>query len=359
MEKVEQSKMDIFYRKKTVVTFFLSVLVVLLHNHSFDGYQYVGTLGNIFKYMGKYLTSGMTGGAIRLFFLISGVLFYRNYTYGKTMNKYQSRFQSLVKPYLLWCTFYTVVFMLAGRTPVRNAIAIDMTFSLKNILRGIFLNKYYQSLWFIFDLIIFTALCPLIYTVLKNKVVGFATLTVLSVLYALGITIPETVMIGGTEYVAFWRADSIIVYMIGAYIGIHYFDWFASKKSKPIAWASLFLFVACCVIRITTNIYDNKTAWLVLVIAYCFSIWNMFDLFDFENYRVREFYSYSFMMFALNFYLGVYVAKVLFVLLPKAQYFCVINLVLTLVLELGFILGCSRFISKKYPKFYSLITGGR
>lgn len=27
-----------FFNKKTVVSFFLSLLVILLHNHSFDGY---------------------------------------------------------------------------------------------------------------------------------------------------------------------------------------------------------------------------------------------------------------------------------------------------------------------------------
>lgn len=358
MGQEKKANMNEFYRKKTVVTFFLSFLVLLIHIHSFDGYDFSGSVGNVLQFIASFLTSGMTGGAIRLFFLISGVLFYRNYSYEKTAEKYQSRFRSLLIPYLLWCTFYTVLFMVAGLTPARGVIAIDMTFSIKNILRGIFLNSYYRSFWFVFNLIIFTLCCPLLYTLLKNKYIGICCISAVSVLYALGITVPETIQIGAEEYVIFWRADSVIFYMIGAYIGIHYFDWFASKKSKKTAILSFAGYILCSRIRMIPGTYDNKAVWLILMLCTCASIWNMFDLIDYDK-APHEVFSYSFMMFALNFYLGVYVAKVLNIVLPKTQIFCLVNLGITITLELVFILGTSHFLSKKAPKFYALITGGR
>ena len=111
MEKKNSINMTEFFNKKTVVTFFLSILVVLIHIHSFDSYEWTGSLGMGISYFGKFLTSGVTGVAIRMFFVISGVLFYRNYTYKDTIKKYKSRFKSLVIPYLFWCILYTLAMM--------------------------------------------------------------------------------------------------------------------------------------------------------------------------------------------------------------------------------------------------------
>lgn len=341
------------------MSFFLSFLVVLVHVHSFDSYSYTGALGSVLKSISRFLTNGLTFGAIRLFFLISGVLFYRNYTYSRTGEKLKSRFRSLVLPYLLWCTLYTALFMVAGKTPIRNTMAIDMTLSVKNIVCGILLNQYYKSFWFILDLIVFTLFCPVIYTLLKNKIVGLITIAAVTVLYAFGITIPETIQIGGVEYVAFWRADSIVLYLIGAFIGIHCFDWFAARKSRLTAVLALVVYVLCSFLRSMTKIQEIPALWILMMICCSFAIWNMFDLCEFGKKNLPGFISYSFMMFALNFYLGVYISKVLYLILPKAQIFSLVNLVITLVLELGFILGLSHILRKKAPKLYGLLTGGR
>lgn len=350
-----------FFNKKTVVSFFLSMLVVLIHNHSFDGYVYTGVLGTILKYLGDFLTSGITGVAIRMFFVISGALFYRNYTYKETLGKYKSRVKTLLVPYLIWCSFYTVAIMLLNMTPLRNFVALEADISQKNILLGIFLNYYYKSFWFIFNLIIFTILAPVFYTVLKNKHIGVFAICVIILLYSIGIRIPETIVISGDEYNVFWKADSIIFYMIGAYIGIHLWEQFTEKQNKKIALISAGVFVACGVYITLAPRFNwpiTDLAFVLLMIVFCTSLWFMFDMFDFSK-RPKAVFEFSFMMFALNFYLGVYISKILFVLLPKMQIFCLVNLAVTLLIELTFIFGAS-FILKRYmPKFYSLITGSR
>ncbi len=350
-----------FFNKKTVVTFFLSILVVLLHVTSFEGYNYQGALGNIISFFGDFVTAGITSVAIRLFFVISGVLFYRNYTYKTTASKLKSRFKTLVIPYLLWCVFYTIVMMVVDATPLGSFIAIEADFTVKNLFLGIFFNYFYKSLWFIFNLIIFTLLCPLIYTLLSNKYIGGAVISVVVTLYAFGIKIPETVTIAGEEYIAFWRADSIIFYLIGAYVGIHFFDWFCNRKSKAVSVVSLILFLMCSLyitLADELNLDNDGFVYILVMTVFCFSTWFMFDLFTFDK-KPKHFCNYSFMMFALNFYLGVYVAKILYIVLPKSQIFSIVNLIITLVLVIGFILLTSAFMEKRLPKIYKVITGNR
>ena len=350
-----------FFNKKTVVTFFLSVLVVLLHVTSFEGYNYQGVSGNIISFFGDFVTVGMTSVAIRLFFVISGALFYRNYTYEITAIKLKSRFKTLVIPYLIWCVFYTVVMMVVDATPLGSFIAIEADFTVKNLFLGFFFNYFYKSLWFIFNLIIFTLLCPLIYTLLSNKYIGGLAIISVIVLYSFGIRIPETVTILGEEYIAFWRADSIIFYLIGAYVGIHFFDWFSNRKNKIVSVTSLILFLLCSLYIMLADDFglnNDGFVYVFIMTVFCFSTWFMFDLFKFDK-KPKHFYNYSFMMFALNFYLGVYVAKILYIVLPKSQIFSIVNLIITLVIVIGLILLTSAFLEKYLPKIYKLITGNR
>lgn len=361
MSELKQNELTQFFNKKTVVSFFLSILVVFTHIHSFDSYDYNGALGDGLQFFGNLITSGITGVAIRLFFVISGVLFYRNYTYNQTLKKYKSRAKTLVVPYLFWSVLYLVLMMGVFLTPAKNIMAVENPFSIRNVFLGVFFNYYYKSFWFIFDLIVFTLLCPIIYTLLKNKYVGAVVLAGVIALYSFGITIPETITINGFEYVIFWRADSIIMYMTGAYVGIHFFDFFAKKKSKPVALVASVCFVACSVINALNGKLgiDRISIWyILLMLAFCWSAWTMFDLFSFDK-NPKAFCEYSFMMFALNFYLGVYVSKVLYIVLPKAQVFSLVNLFITFTFEIVFILVLSHLLKKITPKFYSAITGGR
>ncbi len=350
-----------FFNKKIVVSFFLSILVVLIHNHSFENYVYTGIGGEILKNLGDFLTSGITGVAIRMFFVISGALFYRNYTYKETLNKYKSRAKTLLVPYLFWCLVYTVALMLLGMSPMKSLVAMETDISLKNILLGIFLNYYYKSFWFILNLIIFTSLAPLFYFLLRNRYIGFCVVAVVIFLYSVGIKIPEVIVISGEEYNVFWKADSIIFYMIGAYIGIHQWERFTERKNKTVAILSAVVFFTCglCVtLTIRFGLQITGVLFILLMIIFCASLWFMFDIFDFSK-KPKHIFEFSFMMFALNFYLGVYISKLLFVILPKMPIFCLVNLIITLFVELTVIFVVS-FVLKKYmSKFYSFITGGR
>lgn len=138
-------------------------------------------------------------------------------------------------------------------------------------------------------------------------------------LYSVDIKIPETVVISRNEYSVFWRADSIICYMIGACIGIHFFDWFALRKNKIASVICVGLFIGCglCLtIAKRIGMQIDGLAYVLIMTVFCFSTWFMFDVFAFSK-NPKAICEFSFMMFALNFYLGFYLSKIMFILLPK------------------------------------------
>lgn len=350
-----------FFHKKTVVTFFLSILVVMIHVNSFALYEIDKTIltGRILDAVRIILETNVTSSAIRLFFLISGVLFYRNYTYKDTFKKYKSRVKSLLIPYLIWCSFYTVAVMILHYTPLGSRFQFDVPFTLKNLIMGVFFNDFYSSFWFVFNLMVFTLVCPLIYTILKNKWGGLVALTVLIALYGLGIKIPEMITINGVEYVAFWRADSIILYMLGAYIGLHTFDWFATAKSKRFSIICLIVSVLMVAFQYVNSIFTLPDIFnLLSLIIYSLSLWFAFDLFKFDE-KPPVIFNYSFMMFALNFYMGLIVPQFLYYILPKNPIVGLINFILAGIIEVAIIIGIAYFLDKKSHKVYALITGGR
>lgn len=64
----------------------------------------------------------------------------------------------------------------------------------------------------------------------ENRIIGFATITLrwfLSVFYHMGLPTP-----------LFFNQTCIIYYLIGAFIGLHYFDGFARKKPAFVSRVS-------------------------------------------------------------------------------------------------------------------------
>ena len=163
---------DYFTCKKTKCTFVLAILIIMHHSSSISNYAITSVYGGIASFVRQYFYA-FAQVAVPLFFIISGVLFYRNYSYKMTLIKYRSRLKSLVIPYLIWntlsmlfqffCSYSFVSKYFIGREKV--------TCNFVNVLSGVFLNKY-SVLWFVRVLIIFTVFSPLIFTIIRRRVGG-------------------------------------------------------------------------------------------------------------------------------------------------------------------------------------------
>ena len=94
--------------RKTVnwYKFIVCILVVWIHSVNTQWFPeevpYVAELEN-------FVMNWIAAAAVPGFFLMSGYLFYRNFTMESLMKKWKSRFFSIVIPFVLWNAVYYIV----------------------------------------------------------------------------------------------------------------------------------------------------------------------------------------------------------------------------------------------------------
>ena len=342
-------KADFFTCKKYKTTFILSILVFIIHMPSLPNYNLDGNFGGAVLFVSQILNM-IAKVAVPLFLIISGALFYRNYEPDMTLKKYKSRFKSLVIPYLSWNIIWVVFNLLCSYTPVSKFFINRQLFSLSvgNILGGIFFYKAYGPFWFIFDLIVFTLFCPLLYLIVKNKKVGTAALLILIILNMFGYGLPEEI---------FYRHDALTYYLAGALIGRHGFSFFKREST----FAQRIIAAPVCLSCIVCLYFEYKeiipgTVHVPILFVMCFAFWFIMDFFVKDGYH--DFETISFLIFAMHLNVGAVFAKLLYLAMPKSVYFAPVNYVLTIVLTVIFIYLFD-IVLRRIPYLRRILTGQR
>lgn len=227
--------------RKTVnwYKFILCILVVWIHSVNTQWFPeavpYVAELEN-------FVMNWIAAAAVPGFFLMSGYLFYRNFTMESLMKKWKSRFFSIVIPFVLWNAVYYIVsiFMqfLPGFSSMtgKNAVLING----REILSALLDYKYNPVFWYMQFLIIFTFLAPVVWLFLKNKISGAV------VLAALAAACMNRVMDVHSMRIALMM-QWLVIYLTGAYIGIHGKTWVEGfRKKKQMLLCAVGLFVIAC-----------------------------------------------------------------------------------------------------------------
>lgn len=200
--------------KLRVMSFFAIIFVLYIHAQF---HNYPNEIqGMAFNAALQYIMSNVIGGmAVPLFFMISGMLFFRNIGEVTVFSKIKKRVRTLLVPYLIAALFLPVVYLLMGQLPftaqfVNGAGSFSQKFwqPLPEMLYSLFLSApgihspWGFHLWFLRDLIIIVALSPILCFIKKRWSVALLTL-----LLATSIFLPEYSTISS----AFW-------FMAGDYI---------------------------------------------------------------------------------------------------------------------------------------------
>ena len=149
----------------TWMSFLLTLLVIW--THALNTELFLGEAG---KNSAAGLTESLLGEhlaqiAVPGFFMMSAVLFFRNYRPADTPRKWGRRFKSLVIPYFSWNLLYYLGYLIATRAPVLREITgrEEAHFSLQELLEAVLFYKYNHVFWFVFQLILLALLSPLIW----------------------------------------------------------------------------------------------------------------------------------------------------------------------------------------------------
>lgn len=181
------------------------------------------------------------------FFLCSGYLFYKNYSYENMLQKYRSRITSVLVPYVLWNLLYYLFNIILCQIPKLRSLFPDKnaSFSLSGIIDAIINYTWCPIFWYLQFLIIFILLSPVCYLLIKNKYIGVLTLSVLLLIIATGNTIIANDMITSL-------GNWLFIYLSGAYLGIH-FRTYVEEKEMRLPW----LAASCTCTLILSYFYTN------------------------------------------------------------------------------------------------------
>lgn len=242
--------------------FILCILVIFIHARN-DGIFTVPVMASeiaVFHEIERFLAADVAGAAVGGFYMGSGYLFFRSYSWKRVLPKYKSRIQSLLIPYILWTLLYFFMHVAISRITVLAAIfqepPIQVTW--RTMLDAVIRYRYCAFLWFLQFLIIYAAISPVVYLLLRNRYLGAAAILV--VFFTACTNIIEN---GQASAVINWMT----LYILGGYIGIHFRESIETKKTGTNMMAAFFALSAAAF----WNYKRNPSVFGVLFYSFAFS----------------------------------------------------------------------------------------
>ena len=346
-----KAQLDYFWKKKEIVSFLLSILVFWIHISAFSPYLSGDDALAVFNgKMSFFFKESITRFAVPMYFILSGMAFFRDYSNGKYLSKVRSRFFTLVVPYLIWNTLCMLFDIVCSYTFISSFLSGRERFELSvvNILDGIFLHGSNIPFWYILYLIVLVLLSPLLDLLVRNKYVGIISVSVLTVL---------TIFRFGSQYGV--HDEAIAFYLLGALLGKHYFGFFTQKAGKVSGIASAaFLFIYILLKNLfPVNEYFALPAVRIIVFSLAaYALWCVMDLFT-ERLTPRPIYGRSFPIFAMHTNISAIIYKICYLILPKNGYMALPNFLATTILTIFAInVFCIAF-ERYLPSAFALVMG--
>lgn len=260
----------------------------------------------------------------------------------------------MVLPYIIWNILNMLFAIITSYSFVSKFFLGRTKFALtfSNIFLSIFHYEANSPFWFIFALICFIAVSPVINIIISNKISGLIAIITLIVLQYFNIVIPESFIL---------REDSIIYYLIGCYVGKHFFSLFQRKASKKASLPAILFFalsIAFLVLKSYNILPDINALNTIVLIVAIFSFWILSDLFI-DKIQVKTYMEYSFLIYAMHLNIQAVIIKLLYLFGPKFPFMAVLSFFGTTILTLIAIILFAALIKKYVPKLYGILSGNR
>lgn len=200
-----------FRNKVTWFNFVCCLLVIWTHSGNAELFlQGIGPDAPIMRFQYRVVPE-LVRVDIPCFLMLSGYLFYRNFTFSRLGEKWKRRVHSLLIPYLLWNTLYYAGYLAASQFEgLRGLInRPELSFSLASACKAIVKFEFNPVFWFMYQLIWLVLLTPVLYLFLKNVWTGALFLCCLFAALFAGVALPEV------------NLDALIYYSAAAYGALH------------------------------------------------------------------------------------------------------------------------------------------
>lgn len=234
-----------FWDRVSSYNFLLMVLVIWLHSVGVGIFPDIsassGDSSGLAFRIGDFLGNGLGQIAVPGFFCMSGLLFYRNLNDGRNpgaiswpgkdffCTKWKRRFFSLLIPYLIWNLIYYIIYLIAGRASL----------SPEDFMNAVFLHEYNPVFWYLGQLLVLTALTPLIFLLIRNKTIVWILRAVIFLIAVFYDLFPFHLV----------NEDALFYYTVGAGFGAWSFDVIKKDPFKTRGlWIRVSLYALVCLI---------------------------------------------------------------------------------------------------------------
>lgn len=326
-----------FRNKVNWISIICAVLVVFLHAYAFADIEH----NSFAYYLEFFISRNIAQSSVPVFFALSAFLFYRNFDYSKLISKYKSRLFSLVVPYLLWNIISMIAFYFLSKLPFINTppFALDA----ENLISGIFFYEYNLVFWFVYQLILLTYGFPLIYPLLKNRMIAIVVFVLMLVAY-------------GTGTVRIWEIElkALIFYYFGAYFAVQHQSLVVNHNKPTLIGLFAFLLSQIMIFSpFASETFVYAVVRLLMIVA-------VFDLTGFLcDIKLPSIFMCSFPIYAMhNLILETFNKVFSFFISPFSNMILVDYFVSTLA-TIIIIAAINFVLRKKFPSVHRVLFGGR
>lgn len=228
----------LFDSKFLSATFFIcSLMVVGIHSYNITD-EYFNTVTG---YIESFLCHGIFIAAVPIFFFLSGYLFFRNISSTKdVLKKMKTRAKSVLMPFLVWSTLYLFIFTVGSLTPFFSSEGVS--FAPLDILKGIVFYKYCFPLWYMYQLVMFILLTPLVNILLKKRYLSLGILIVLTVV-SIGVKSSFDIEVFPGSERSLFQVNFFCYYFAGC-LAVKFSEEFMKLKEKIEAKRRFFAIVS-------------------------------------------------------------------------------------------------------------------
>lgn len=360
MEQGSSRISDYLSNKMRCLSFVYAMLVVLLHANSLIIYAMApagGLVNSAVYYFQKLVAQDLVRCAVPSFFAISGFLFFlKVQSIRNVFENMRKRVRTLLIPFvifnLLYCLFHLLTDVLIQGEDWKLVLGVQSGWIVAAV-RILLMFKFNGAGWYLFVLIGFVCLSPLLYYTLKNKALSLLTL---GLCFLLGLTEALPVMRG--------RQYTLFFFYLGAFLAVHGIHLINKPMEKKRAWIPLVLFAASQGIVACFGFYDEIEKQypirFVFEILITVSMWLLADLIKIPE--PKWYYAYSFPIYCTHVMVRdavIQILQALGLIRPGNAFLCLAAFIILAAagIVISLILFC--LLKKKANPVYRLLTGGR
>lgn len=339
--------------KIRIISFVSVILVLYIHSgfHDIPG-EIQGMEANFYF---QEAISGMLGRtAVPLFFMISGMLFFRNINdLWDVLSKMKKRARTLLVPFLIAGLFLPAVYLVMGQLPwteqfINSNDMFSEVDSVWTVLQSLYLfvpggdQPWGFHLWFLRDLIIIIAFSPILYFACKRLGGGIVVAALFCLTY---ISVKLSLVTS-----MFW-------FMTG--------DWLLMKLSKVKSWLWVIIYfvVSVCQMLMPNEAWNFFTLPITLIGVIAF--WSLYDYIAGQHFNLKQ---NRILSTACQFTFFIYLyheptinilRKLMIIPLGRTSLGFAVNYILSPWIFVLIAVPIGILLKRYLPKFYETLVGGR